>query len=177
MMTEGYPDGIDQMMEDIRNGCKYRLNSGAKQDVGSWAQPSIREIRFYDIVVKEDIKDKVLASLKPYSKLSYTDAEEARRPEGYDVNEEPYLLHGDGGVKIGFFRKLIGIVFKKIGLQTIDWDKIEPSNQLGSYVQERYKRDLKEKGFARRWHCHNIILGQLKDPFVKDGKNKGRENT
>jgi len=171
---EGFPEGLDAMMEDIRNGCIFEQTSGSKLDIGSPAIPTIREIRFYDVVVKECVKDKVLGALKPFA-LNKLQKENPRRGEGHAyVNTKPYLKHGNDSKGFGFkaFNKLMGWVLKKLNMNIITLDEVQENTYLQDYITKR-----KAEGKHIPWHGYLFVFGELKDPVVKEGVNKGRENT
>lgn len=177
--TEGYKEGLDTMIEDLKGACMYKLKTGSKEDIGNNCGISIRELRFYDIVVKEDIKPQFLADLKNYTALSWIDQERPRRPEGRSYEgTNPYIYHGvDGkGVKFKLIRKVMGFFMKFANMRLVAWDKIQASkpeeNKITQYLEQK-----KKSGNISSWHGYIFTIGELPDGFVKDGPNKGRENT
>ena len=175
LLAEGYPEGMKNMVDDWQKYCVYRVNSGANNEVHGLSGISIRELRLYDIVVKEDAKERFLSDIKPIALWSYKDDEAPRPPEG-QLQETPYILHGaDGkGFKIGVFRRLVQWCLRAVNASIIDWDRIKPN--VDSRLSLGVAEDLKNK-VHKPWHCHFMILGELRDGFTVSGKNKGRENT
>lgn len=162
------------MMDDIRNGCVFNQTTGSKQDIGSPAIPTIREIRFYDVVVKECVKDQVLGAMKPFA-LNKIQTENPRRPEGHAYeNTKGYIKHGNDSKGFGFkaFNKIVSWVMKKLNMNVINLDEVQENSALQNYIKKK-----KAKGTHIPWHGYLFVLGELKDGYVKDGPNAGRENT
>lgn len=172
-IAEGYPDGIEEMKKHVEEACYYELHNGAKNEIGTMAGVTFREVRFFDITLKEDTKERFLSDLKQYTPYSYVDKEMLRKGDGNRTGTE----HVGHGVKIGLFRKAIQFILGFIKVKKIDWSKIQPTerkqNKLLQYLKQKIPRCY---GSFR--HCHLMILGQIPDGFVKEGKHsKGREDS
>lgn len=163
LLAEGYPDGFKHFERDMR-ALKYKITEGSEGEVSTpsntrWVNPVVREFRLYDIVIKDHVKDQFLADIK--EQLPFNLQEIEKDGKG--------ILHGvDGtGFKVGVFRRMLQTALSMINCKPISFEGIKPTNQL---------RDVRVKNNSV-WHGHYMLLGELPDGFVKEGRLKGREQT
>jgi hypothetical protein len=69
LMTEGFPNGIENFISSIRKHCQFIMQNGSPKENGKKAGVSIREIRFWDITVKQEHKKEFLGQIKKHTKV------------------------------------------------------------------------------------------------------------
>lgn len=152
------------MMKHIHEHCIYELKTGAPEEIGANAQVDIREIRLWDLTVKEDAKDRFLGDMKKHAWANFLEEEP---PHGGDslLNTNQNIRHGvDGkGFKYGVFRRMVQWVLKQFNARAIDMKKI-PGRDNPALDAARTKEP---------WHSNFMILGELPDGF----ESTGRENS
>ena len=169
-MVEGFPDEFDNFKETIENACRYDLQDHCVEYEKGLVKPRVRELRIFDIVMKEGVKNEFYSDIKGYAPFSYLDKEPARKGDG-NKDGTAHVLHGGKGFPIKLFRKAIQFGLGIFKIKPIKWKDIEPSknNKIAQYAKDNDKMAFK--------HQHIMILGELSDGFVKEGRNKGRENS
>lgn len=164
IIKEGFPDGFKAFEEDIAS-LSYTITKGEEHEIGRKGSPGVREIRFYNITVKDCFKDEFLTDMRSISMFNTAEFEQ-------DVKgNDSYTLHGNTkqGFKIGLFRRMVQYFFSLLNIKPIDLTQYpEGSTRLNDIA--------KEKG--RGWHGKHIVVGELPDGYWQRGTQKeGRERT
>jgi hypothetical protein len=154
LVTEGFPNGIDNFFDSIRKHCCYTLHNSSEQEKGKSAGVTVREIRFWDITVKQETKKQFLGEIKKHTKTMSEFEVEKLRSFG--------KAHGvDGrGFKIGMFRKMFHYVLKQLNLQPIDMKQYE------NIDNENLDKAIMKTGR----HGYIMVLGELPDCFEPNGR-------
>jgi len=162
LATEGFPDGIEHFLDSIRKNCMYTLKEGADYEVGNKAGVTVREVRLWDITVKQDTKTQFLGEIKKYVKIM----SEGNIEKSRTIDKGKHGVDGTG-FKIGLFRKMLNYVLKKLNLAVIDMSQISNVDNKG----------LDEAMTKQAMHGYAMVLGELPDFFQETGRNAGREHS
>jgi len=143
------------------NSLRYKLKTGAKYEIGNFANPKVAELRFIDVIVKDDYKERFLADLKECNDWVHADKE----PIHFGDCNLNQLAHGvDGkGFPLKRLRSLINWALKFLNCKAIDMAKITQSKG-GELNILRNKEP---------WKGYVMAIGEL--PAGKEAT--GRENT
>jgi len=145
------PETHQKFVEFLRSR-KYPISSRTKDKNGvplrtGTHTPFVREIKFYDINVKEACKDSLLGDLKNMSWEGYDDKKPYLDEEGF-IKKEAHFTKGK-------LNKFLWLLSKVTPLKRIDMKKVKPS-----------KVDWQPFGFF-----YLEVLGALDDPVDKYGED------
>lgn len=119
-LAEGYREDMDRLAADIEKLHYPLTEKGTEVEMATHWRPDVRELRLYDIVVKDGIKDKFLADFLCKA--------------GGTFDEEVWSHK----FKIGMFRRMIQSALSMIGLKPLPVDHIK-RNEHSPLRQGGYK--------------------------------------
>lgn len=151
IVTETMPEIHQRFIEFLRSR-KYPIESKTKDKNGvplrtGTHTPFVREIKFYDINVKEACKDNLLSDLKNMTWDGYDD--KTPHPNQIGFKEQPAHFTK------GKLNKFLWLLSKVTPLKRIDMKKVKPS-----------KMDWQPFGFF-----YIEVLGALDDPIDEYGED------